>query len=247
MSGRGSGRGRSGGRGGRGGDYYRNRYGSGGRGRSGVGRGGGIKNAVGGVGDGTNNNGVLVSAVPPPQDAPRPSDEIKVNGGSDKVGGVASGSSFQSQQAGRGSSFDPNIPKLGGNNGGTHTALIELLRRIDGKNYPAFHDIESSTKGWVHDTEGYSLYIARAQSDPFAKPTRCRVVIKSAAAKFPPVSYQNKIRSVALGDYLNRMLYDCCKNIGADVSAEYKGGYHGGGGDIEVSQTISLFDSIFNH
>jgi hypothetical protein len=112
---------------------------------------------------------------------------------------------------------------------------------LDGKQYPAYHDIESSTKGWVNDTGGYSLYIARAQSDPFAKPTRCRVLVKSATAKFPPVSYQNKIRSVALGDYLNRVFYECCKTMGADVGAE-KGqgdGRQGGwgaskGGDIEV-------------
>lgn len=280
MSGRGSGRGRGAGRGGgRGGRYYQNRYG-GGRGRGGVGRGGdsSSNNAVGGVAaDETNKNGSDVAVAPPPQDAPpqdapRPSEEVKFNGGSDyKGGGGVATSGFQSQQVrGGSSSFDPNAPKVGGNNGGTHTAFLDLLRRIDGKNYPAYHDIESSTKGWVHEAEGYTLYIARAQSDPFAKATRCRIVIKSTSAKFPPVSYQNKIRSVALGDYLNRVLYDYCKTIGADVAAESKegGGYHHGGGrghyggrghhgggwdgpkggDIEVSQII-IFSLIYtsNH
>ena len=54
-------------------------------------------------------------------------------------------------------------------------------------------------------TWGVSLCIGRAQSDPYAKPTRCRIVVANETAKFPPVSYQNKVRSVALGDYLNRV------------------------------------------
>ena len=82
--------------------------------------------------------------------------------------------------------------------------FIELLRRLDQKQYPAYRDVETA-KGWVNDMEGYSLYIGRAQSDPYAKPTQCRIVVANETAKFPPVSYQNKVRSVALGDYLNRV------------------------------------------
>lgn len=138
--------------------------------------------------------------------------------------------------------YNPNIPRLGGDNGGTHSDLVELLRNLEGKQYPRYHDIESSTKGWVNHTDGYSLYIGRAQGDPFAKPTRCRVIVKGATAKFPPVSYQNKIRSVALGDFLNRQFYECCKSMGADVAVNGENGQGSGGkgwnspkgGDIEV-------------
>ena len=240
MSGRGRGRGgrvdggRGSGRGsGRGGEYYRNKYGGGGRGRGGRGVGfvgssngsnaGGdeVNKAVGGGGGGGGGSS-------PPQ-----AFDSKVP---DEIMSVGGGGSFQPQ------AFDANTPRLGGDNGGAHSALVELLRRLDGKQYPAYHDIESSTKGWFNDIGGYSLYVARAQSDPFAKPTRCRVIVKNATARFPPVSYQNKIRSVALGDYLNRVLYENCKNMGADVGAEEQGqggGRHGGwggskGGDIEV-------------
>lgn len=125
-----------------------------------------------------------------------------------------------------------------GDNGGTHNEFIDLLRRLDQKQYPAYRDIESSGKGWQNDMEGYSLYIGKAQSDPYAKPTRCRVIVANETAKFPPVSYQNKVRSVALGDYLNRVFFDCCKQMGADVGAggEGGGGWNGPkGGDIEVS------------
>lgn len=136
--------------------------------------------------------------------------------------------------------FDINAPRKGGNNGGSHSDLVELLHRLDGKQYPGYHDIESSTKGWINDTEGYSLYIARTQSDPFARPTRCRVVVTSEMAKFPPVSYQNKVRSVALGDYLNRVFYECCNSMGADVGAGDRGWGGSKGGDIEVRRAYQI-------
>lgn len=215
-----SGRGR--GRGGRGrGDYYRNKYGGG---RSGRGRGGGR----GGGGGSYHRNESNASS----------------NTGDDDKRSSASGGNEAPTQ----NKYDPNVPRQGGDNGGEHSALVELLRKLDGKQYPAYHDIESSTKGWVNDMEGYSLYIGRAQSDPYAKPTRCRVIVKNETAKFPPVSYQNKIRSVALGDYLNRMFFECCKDMGADVGAGDSGqggkGWSGSkGGDIEVSFVLIYFMS----
>ena len=130
------------------------------------------------------------------------------------------------------SNYDPNATRKGGDNGGAHSELISTLRRIDGKQYPGYHDIESATKGWVNESEGYSLYIARAQSDTFSRPTKCRVIVKASKAQFPPISYQNRVRNVALGDYLNRVFYKCCKDMGADIAAEdsEEHGGHGGRG-----------------
>jgi hypothetical protein len=222
-----SGSGRGGGRGGRGGDYYRNKYG-------GRGRGGGRGSGGGYYSHGRGGGGSMVS-----NNAAANADEA--NTLSNGEAGVDR-SPHQSEAA----AFDINAPRLGGNNGGSHADLLELLRRLDGKQYPAYHDIESSSKGWVNDMEGYSLYIARAQSDPFARPTRCRVIVNCEVAKFPPVSYLNKVRSVALGDYLNRVFYDVCKNMGADLGTGENGhgtnrGWSGSkGGDIEVSNYIFL-------
>ncbi len=213
-----SGSGRGGGRGGRGGDYYRNKYG--GRGRGGGRGSGGGYHSYGRGGDGS-------MAI---NNAAANADEANTSStGVDR-------SPHQREAA----AFDINTPRLGGNNGGSHVDLVELLRRLDGNQYPGYHDIESSSKGWVNDIGGYSLYIARAQSDPFARPTRCRVIVKSEMAKFPSVSYLNKVRSVALSDYLNRVFYDVCKNMGADFGADENGhgtnrGWSGSkGGDIEV-------------
>eukprot|EP00804_Cyclotella_cryptica_P007824 CCRYP_001411-RB/>CCRYP_001411-RB protein AED:0.17 eAED:0.17 QI:29/0.8/0.66/1/0.6/0.5/6/2719/680 len=176
-------------RGGGRGDYYKNKFGGGGRGRGGT--------------------------------SPRPGDS------------TPSGSASIPQ------AYDPNAPRPIGDNGGTHKDFIDLLRSLDQKQYPAYRDIESCTKGWINDMEGYKLFIGRAQSDPYAKPTRCRVIVANETAKFPPVSYQNKVRSVALGDYLNRMFFQCCKQMGADVGAgmDGQGSWSGPkGGDIEISK-----------
>ena len=174
-------------------------------------------------------------------------------GGRGGRGGGRGGGGYYGSSSGRGSqgssnktpqsSFDSSSqPRPGGDNGGSHSDLVDLLRRLDGKQYPAYHDIESSTRGWVNNIEGYTLYIGRAQGDPYAKPTRCRVIVKSDTAKFPPVSHQNKVRSVALGDYLNRVFYQSCKDMGADVKAREGGNWNGPkGGDIEVRLLFLLY------
>eukprot|EP00970_Alexandrium_tamarense_P015492 scaffold5185_cov198-Alexandrium_tamarense.AAC.40 len=192
--------GRSDRRGGRG-DYYKNKYGGGGRGGRGSSGGGRYNNASNADSE---NSGHTTNNTP--------------------------------------QAYDSNIPRLGGDNGGTHSSFIDLLRHLDQKQYPAYRDIESSTKGWINQMDGYTLYIGKAQSDPYARPTKCRIIVKSETAKFPPVSYQNKVRSVALGDYLNRMFFECCQKMGADVGAGPEGGQGGGGwsgpkgGDIEIAK-----------
>jgi len=199
MSGRGSsgGRGRGGGRGGGGrGEYYKKKYGGGGRG----GRGG-----RGDRGD---------------------------SGGSGGRGGDSQGGSGGS-----------GGPRLGGNNGGSYEDLISLLHSIDNRSYPAYHDIESSTTGWRFSPQTsssndrspsspdgpFSLYVGRAQSDPFAAPTRCRIVVPAATARFPKALYANKVRAVALADYVNRAFHGLCQRIGADQAAGGGGGGRGGG------------------
>jgi hypothetical protein len=121
-------------------------------------------------------------------------------------------------------SADPPSPQ-------THAHLISTLRSLDQKPYPYYRSIESS---YINDLEGYELIISRPQSDPYAKPTACKVVVAAETAGFPPVSYQNKVRSVALGDYLNRVFWECCRQMGADLASGGEGWSGNKGGDIEV-------------
>lgn len=138
-------------------------------------------------------------------------------------------------QGGNNSNIDPNAARPGGNNGGTMSDLVNKLYRIDGQSYPAYHDIESSTRGWTSSSpSAFSLFVGRAQSDPFARPTRCRIVVPASCAQFPAESYSTKIRAVALSDYLNRALSAACVGLGADQAAG-GGGWSGSkGGDIQI-------------
>jgi predicted ABC-class ATPase len=113
--------------------------------------------------------------------------------------------------------------------------LINLLQRLDGKSYGAYHDLDTPIdKGWENRDMGFTLFVERAQSDPFAAPTRCRVAVKADRAAFPPVSYSNKVRSVALSDFLLRTLFASCKRLGADNGMGGKGWSGPKGGDIQV-------------
>lgn len=121
--------------------------------------------------------------------------------------------------------------------GGSYVDLQNCLRRIDGKSYGAYHELDTpSDRGWINSFVGYTLFVSRAQSDPFAPPTRCRVVLSAAAAGYPSYLYSNPLRRMALADYVLRSFYNQCKQLGADSSMEDGGkGWSGPkGGDLQI-------------
>ncbi|MFN3477031.1 MAG: ABC-ATPase domain-containing protein [Candidatus Methylomirabilales bacterium] len=77
--------------------------------------------------------------------------------------------------------------------------LRQILARIDGRGYKAYQDIKGS-----YDFSEYILSIDHVQGDPFAAPSRLSVRVPMAKAAFPPALYANKIRKIALGDFLAR-------------------------------------------
>jgi predicted ABC-class ATPase len=132
-----------------------------------------------------------------------------------------------------GAGGEPSDAPRSTNTGGSYADLKRVLSQIDGRQYPAYHDLETS-KGWRNDDVGFSLYIARTQSDPFAPPTRCRVLVSASAAQFPPFLYSNKIRAIGLTDYLQRALYANCQAMGANSSLNGESWSGPKGGDIQV-------------
>lgn len=129
---------------------------------------------------------------------------------------------------GVGSSDDPSSSN---NMGGTFYSFLDLLDSLDGMQYGSYHSIET-TKGWLHDN--FILRIKRTQADPFASPTRCQIEINADFAQLPSTLYSNKIRSVALADYLHRALYAKALEIGADAALSGKGWGGPKGGDIQI-------------
>ncbi len=130
-----------------------------------------------------------------------------------------------------------------GNYGGTGTLksnrvfdlndISAQLYRIDGKSYPAYHDLEGT---WKDNVLGFDLTINRTQSDPFAAPTRCRVVVKAGTARLPSSSYSNKVRAIAAADYIHRAFHNVCNNeLRANQSIQGGKGWSGPkGGDIQI-------------
>ncbi|KAL7559488.1 hypothetical protein ACA910_010304 [Epithemia clementina (nom. ined.)] len=120
--------------------------------------------------------------------------------------------------------------------GGSFADLQRLLERIDGRQYPSYHDLETAPNtGWVHSSLGFTLMVGRAQADPFAPPTRCRVYIPSQVLQLPAATYQTKTSCLATADFLLRRLYQTCCDMGADNSLRSGGGWSGPkGGDIQI-------------
>ncbi|HHF98866.1 MAG TPA: ATPase [Candidatus Aerophobetes bacterium] len=84
-------------------------------------------------------------------------------------------------------------------------SLFLILKKIEGKGYRAYKQIEGA-----YEFPEFCLYIDHVQQDPYAPPSRVRVRVKQRNAKIPPRLFKNRIRKIALEDYLTRCF---AKNI----------------------------------
>lgn len=90
----------------------------------------------------------------------------------------------------------------------TNSALQNKLYQIDGKGYPAYKDIRGT-----YTFDDFTLQIDHVQGDPFAAPSRLRVQLPMSVAGFPPESYANRSRLIALRDYLARIFSRQCQTV----------------------------------
>jgi predicted ABC-class ATPase len=79
--------------------------------------------------------------------------------------------------------------------------LRERLERLDGRGYRAYKDI---TGGYAAD--GFTLLIDHVQGDPFAEPSRLRVLVPRDTAVLPAFAHASAASAVATADFLNRRL-----------------------------------------
>jgi len=77
--------------------------------------------------------------------------------------------------------------------------LRAILRRIDGRGYKAYQDIQGR-----YDYGRFTLFIDHVQGDPFAAPSRTRVRVPQRVAQFPADLFAHRTRAIALADYLAR-------------------------------------------
>lgn len=78
-------------------------------------------------------------------------------------------------------------------------ALRQILLRLDGLGYKAYKEIQGSYR-----FPGFTLHIDFVQGDPFAAPSRLRVVVPQVEAGFPAETFHTRSREIALRDYLTR-------------------------------------------
>ncbi len=84
--------------------------------------------------------------------------------------------------------------------------LKKILTRIDGRGYKAYKEIEG-----CYDFGHFLLFIDHVQGDPFASPSRLRLKVPQKVAKFPYDLFLNKVRAMALRDYLTRKFHSAIK------------------------------------
>lgn len=90
----------------------------------------------------------------------------------------------------------------------TAADLKRILHKIDGRGYKAYKDIEGE-----YDYGYYTLFVDHVQGDPFASPSKVRVLVHQKIAEFPRDTYRNKSRAVALRDFITRRFLDASRRF----------------------------------
>ncbi|MFT5873513.1 MAG: putative ABC-class ATPase, partial [Clostridium sp.] len=97
--------------------------------------------------------------------------------------------------------------------------LKREIDRIDGKSYRLYKDLEGE-----YDFGNFVLCIDHVQGDPFASPSRIRVIVNQNVAKFPKELFDNKIKNIAIADYLTREFYSNINKCSQKVFGSGKSG-----------------------
>ena len=78
--------------------------------------------------------------------------------------------------------------------------LQRKLKRIDGRGYKAYQEIRGS-----YQFPDFRLFIDKVQSDPFAPPSRVRVVVPREVLSLPPDTYSSESRRIGLENFLAKV------------------------------------------
>ncbi|MGB3309890.1 MAG: ABC-ATPase domain-containing protein [Nodosilinea sp.] len=88
----------------------------------------------------------------------------------------------------------------------TQDSLYDQLHRLDGQGYGAYKALKGE-----YDFEDFTLHIDHVQGDPFAAPSRVRVVVPQAIAGFPENLWAMPCRAIALADFLTREFHQAAQ------------------------------------
>ena len=105
--------------------------------------------------------------------------------------------------------------------------LKNELFKIDGKGYKAYKVLEGK-----YDFKKYVLSIDHIQGDPFASPSRVRIIIDNKIAQIPEELFDNKNKEIAVCDFLTRLFSKNIKNQSEKIFGSGKSGL------IEISRCL---------
>lgn len=97
--------------------------------------------------------------------------------------------------------------------------LASTLRRIEGRGYKAYKQIKG-----VYEFQNFSVYIDHVQGDPYAAPSRIRVKVDQSVAGIPSELFKNRVRRIALEDYLTRVFSQNTRRIAKGFRGSGKSG-----------------------
>ena len=103
--------------------------------------------------------------------------------------------------------------------------LKRELDRINGRGYKSYKDLEGQYK-----FDNYVLSIDHVQGDPFASPSRIRVIVENKVNKFPGQLFNEKYKKTALCDFLTRLFNKNIYKYGEKIFGSGKSGL------IEISR-----------
>ena len=114
--------------------------------------------------------------------------------------------------------------------------LAAACRRLDGRGYPAYRDLE----GEWRLGDGVTVFLDRAARDPFAPPSQVRVRVDGVVAGFPAPLFSNRIRRIALADYLAREVERAIPGSGDPAGSGHSGQIRVDSGEQEVLERTAV-------
>lgn len=97
--------------------------------------------------------------------------------------------------------------------------LRKELYNIDGRGYKAYKSLEGK-----YDFGKYVLAIDHVQGDPFAAPSRVRLIVSQNVAKIPEELFDTDFKRIAVQDFLTRLFYKNIKTFSDKVFGSGKSG-----------------------
>ena len=115
--------------------------------------------------------------------------------------------------------------------GGTLNDLISILDQIDGQQYGAYKRLKG-----IYSINNFKLGIVHVQSDAYAAPSRMYVRVPIDKTNIPEEMISNKIRRIALADYLTRKFVNVIGKLKADIRTNGSHWSSGKGGELRMEK-----------